>query len=128
MTISTRKGKFEFMEQIVITIVGFLLSLLSGLILFKLNSISRRLDRQDDRIDVLFANLADCKKDCDRNTVSKEDWVRSEGYTRQKIEQMTDAVMELNGKVKIIEQVPELVGKITREIVAHLKSGGFAND
>jgi hypothetical protein len=118
-----------------LAIVGCLISIIGTLIILYLQTIKKsictigdRLDRQDTRIDLAFKSLADCKIDCDRNTVSKEDWVRSEGYTRQKIEQMTNAVMELNGKVKIIEQVPELVGKVTREIILQLKSGGFAND
>ena len=105
-------------------IVGALLSLVGGLILFYLRSIKQCLDVYGKRTDLneqdiktLSLQVTTCKIDCQRTTVSKEDWVRSEGYTRTELKQISQAIANLSGKLEVTAKLPEICGKIAQQIV-----------
>jgi hypothetical protein len=122
-------------------IVGFLLSLVGGMIVFYLRSIKQfldgmgtRLDKQDNRIDASQAEVnrmarqfAECKVDCERNTVSKEDWVRSEGYTRKEIKSITTILHRMEGKLEVVERLPEICGQIARQVTEQALKGDSHN-
>jgi len=120
------------MNTPVITIIGVLISGMIGVLILYLRKIdskidkniedmTKRLDNHDTKIDQINVNFAACKIDCERNTVSKEDWVRSEGYTRTEIKKFTEVLGRIEGKLTIIERLPEITGQITRSIVEGLK-------
>ena len=105
-------------------VVGALLSLVGGLIIFYLRSIKqtlemygKRTDRNELDIKTLTNQVTTCKIDCNRTTVSKEDWVRSEGYTRTELKQISQAIANLSGKLEVTAKLPEICGKIAQQIV-----------
>lgn len=69
----------------------------------------------------LSAGFVACKQDCDRNTVSKEDWVRSEGYTRQALGRVSDQLSRMDGKLSVVEKLPEICGAIARQVGEQIK-------
>ena len=105
-------------------VVGSLLSIVGGLIIFYLRSIKqclhlydKRTDRTEDDIKVLANRITTCKVDCQRDTVTKEDWVRSEGYTRTELKQISQSIANLSGKLEVTAKLPEICGKIAQQIV-----------
>lgn len=123
---------------VVIALAAALLSIVGGLIILNLRSIKTcvrnfavRVDRQDSKIETtreelkkLYRDIASCKVDCDRNTVSKEDWVRSEGFTRREIKDIAGTLNRIEGKFGVVEKIPEICGGIVREVVTQLNNGG----
>lgn len=123
---------------LVSVIIGGCLAIVGSLIVFNLRSIksclssfTQRIDRQDiliekagDEVKGLTTNMSACKVDCDRNTVSKEDWVRSEGYTRKEIKELASTLNRIEGKITVVEKIPEICGGIVREVVTQLNNGG----
>ena len=119
------------------TIVGSLAALVGSLLVLFLRSIKQDLralcarnDKQDDLIaanrqglGAMTKQLSACKIDCQRVTVSKEDWVRSEGYTRHELKQVTAILHRLEGKLQVVEQLPEICGQIAREVAKQVKHG-----
>lgn len=115
-------------------IVGFLLSLVGGLIVFYLRSIKQfldgmgaRLDKQDNRIDAsqaevnrLARQFATCKIDSQREFVTAESFIKSESYTRKKLDKIAESFAALEGQLKVVEQLPKIVGQITREVVTQV--------
>jgi hypothetical protein len=112
------------MWPIVATVIGGILSLLNGLGLFALARLSKRLDNQDAKIDDINKRFTVCKVDCSQKTVTKEDWVRSEALTRQKLDTVAETMAKINGKLEIVQQLPDIAGRIAREVANALKSGG----
>ena len=123
---------------VVVIIAAALLSIVGSLIIFNLRSIKTcvhsfavRVDKQDIQIEKageelkkFYADLASCKVDCDRNTVSKEDWVRSEGFTRREIKEIAGTLHRIEGKFGIVEKIPEICGGIVREVITQLNNKG----
>ena len=117
---------------VAIVIIGALIGVIGAILILFLKKIdtkidqniedmSKRLDTHDEEIKQIHANFAACKIDCDRNTVNKEDWVRSEGYTRQEIKRLTDVLSRIEGKLSIIEKLPQITGQIVKSVVEELK-------
>jgi hypothetical protein len=113
---------------LITTIISAAATLVGGLILWNLNKLnenikllSDRQNGQDRELGILKDRLSVCKQDCDRQTVSKEDWVRSEGYTRQLLERLSTGMSRMEGSIQIIERIPEICGKIAREVAGHIR-------
>jgi biotin operon repressor len=123
----------DHLWEIALLVIGLLLSGIGTLLGMNLQSIkkciknlSERIDKQGYRIDEvekLGNQLAKCQVECTRNYVSKEDWVRSEALTRQKLGEVAETLARINGKLDVVEQLPNITGKIAREIAIALKSG-----
>ena len=123
---------------LVVVLAAALLSIVGSLIIVNLRSIKTcvrnfavRVDRQDSKIETtreelkkLYRDIASCKVDCDRNTVSKEDWVRSEGFTRKEIKEVAGTLNRIEGKISIVEKIPDICGGIVREVVTQLNHNG----
>jgi len=114
----------------VIAIVGMLVSIVGSLIIVNLHSIKSsvvklcdRLDRQDSKIGLVGAEQKDCKVDCERRFVSTELFLRETGYSRRAMEQLTSSVNRLEGKMTVVEQLPEIAGNIARQVVKEMKNG-----
>ena len=96
-------------------IVGSLLSIVSGLVVFYLRSIkqdlhlfSRRIDdhareiqSSKEKCSQLATEMARCKTDCQRQFVPTENFIRSESYTRQKLTNATGKKIRWAFKCKI---------------------------
>ena len=111
-----------------ISVAGILAAIISALLIFNLRSIREcltklngRIDDQDTRIAALNGRQTDCRAECDRNTVSKEDWVRSEGWTRSEIKQVMAAMNKLSGQLTVIEKLPQITGAIVKEVVREIQ-------
>jgi len=109
-------------------IFGILLSaaaaLIGALVLWNLRLLLKRLDGIDNRLDAVEAEqkgLIDRKSNCQRDFVSSEQWIRSERYTRDKLEAVAGTLSRLEGKFLVIEKLPEICGNIAREITTQLK-------
>ena len=117
-------------------IVGFLLSLVGGMIVFYLRSIKQfldgmntRLDKQDNRIEASQAEVnrmarqfAACKIDSQREFVTAESFIKSESYTRKKLDKIAESFAAMEGQLKVVEQLPKIIGQITREVVMQVKN------
>ncbi len=124
--------------NIVAVIAGSAAAIVGALIVLNLRSIksclrsfAQRIDRQDtqiekceDEVKTLNKNISVCKTDCDRTNVSKEDWVRSEGYTRKELKEVTTILNKLDGKLEVVSKLPEICGSIAREVAIQVKQGG----
>jgi len=120
-------------SAIVAIVFSTLASLVGALVLLNLQSISKcirgltgRVDKHDDELKDVRQVMSTCKVDCDRNTVSKEDWVRSEGYTRRGIEKLSEQMAGLDGKMCVVEKLPEIAGTIARSVAQEMKKGDRA--
>ena len=120
--------------SVVAVLVGGCISVVGALIVLNLRSIKKciaslgeRIDKQDDKIEKFetgvnqfYRDMTACKVDCDRTNVSKEDWVRSDAFTRQKLDNLADTLNRMNGKLQVIQKLPEICGNIAREIAAQI--------
>lgn len=117
------------MWPVIATVIGSILSLMNGIVLFNLKRVTDRLDKQDAAIaavskdNVEFAAvLANCKIDCHRNFVTGEAFLRETGFMRRTLETQTASLNRMEGQLTITEKLPEIVGEISRSIVREMKN------
>jgi hypothetical protein len=120
--------------ELVLTIIGLLLCGIGSLVAMNYASMKKsvgnlsqqiakldvRLDKQDDRVEACekFSDkLAACQVECVRTFVSKEDWVRSEAFTRVKLDDVAMTLSRVEGKLDIVNKLPEIAGSVAREIL-----------
>jgi hypothetical protein len=115
---------------LVAVLVGGCLAIVGSLIVLNLRSIKNCLRNQDKQIeraqdDVRQQqnNLTTCKIDCDRNFVKAEVFLRETGFARRALEGLTASVNRLDGKLTVVEKLPQICGDISREIVKEMKNG-----
>jgi hypothetical protein len=65
--------------------------------------------------------IANCRTDCDRNRVSKEDWVRELGYTRQLGERQIATMAKIEAKLDIMQQLPDIAGQIAKSVADKMR-------
>ncbi len=113
---------------IVATMVSGLAAIVGALVILNLRSLSACIKEikgkqahQNGEMQKLSDKFAACKQDCDRNTVSKEDWVRSEGYTRRGIDKLSQQLAEMDGGWSIVDRLPEICSRVARETAKELK-------
>lgn len=119
---------------LVLTLIGLLLAAIGYLVNRNYTAINRRIgyivddikktaeqiDKQNDRIDEVEkfgSQLAACQVECTRNYVSKEDWVRSEAFTRNKLDGVSETLSRMEGKLDVVGRMPEIAAAVAREIV-----------
>ena len=102
-------------------ILGAAATICSSMVLFNLRSMIRRIEKVETAQTVMANQFIACKVDCDRNTVSKEDWVRSEGYTRSGIDKLSMQLAGLDGKLTVVEKLPEICERIARGVAKQIK-------
>ena len=117
-------------------VVGFLATIASGLVLFYLRDIkqsllalSGRIDKQDAEINHSINQVAElsqkmsiCKVDCERQFVTAENFIRSESYTRKKLDGIAESFAALQGEIKVAARLPEMAGAVAREILNHMNN------
>ena len=104
---------------VIAIVISILAGLVGTLVLFNLNNIkscmekiSNKVDKHDGRIETVERSVSDLKVDIQRNTVSKEDWVRSEGYTRKELKDVSATLSRLEGKMDVVNRLPEISAEI----------------
>lgn len=106
-------------------------AIVSGLVLYNLNTFSNRLTQTEQSIKDLAikqqADLklvsekqSDCKVDCTREFVAAEAFVRSSAYDRQKIDQISDTLNRMAGNMAVIEKLPQISGEIAANITKQI--------
>ena len=122
---------------VVAIIAAALLAIVGSLIVLNLRSIkscirsfTQRVDKQDNQIEKakddmksLGKDFTKCKVDCERSFVSAELFLRETGFTRRSIETLNQSVNRMEGKLTVVEKLPQICGDISREIVKEMKNG-----
>lgn len=116
---------------IVATIIGALITLVGTLIVIYLRAIkadlanmAERTNSQDTRIDNALTKMAACKENCRDNFVNKEDWLREVGHGRNQLDNLNQTLSRIDGKMSIMEKLPEICGTIAKEITSQIKLSG----
>lgn len=68
--------------------------------------------------------MSSCKIDCQRTNVSKEDWVRSEGYTRRELKEVTTVLNRIEGRLDITNKLPQVCADIAGQVVSQMQKKG----
>jgi len=105
-------------------VLGLAATIIGGLVLYNLKGLKSYIDKLDTRMDRLESRqhaLSTHKQDCQREFVSAEAWIRSESFTRHKLDGIADAVAKLAGSMKVIEQMPQICGQIARDMLREMK-------
>lgn len=89
-----------------------------------------KLDKHADLIATAQNTMANCKTDCHREFVPSESFVRSEAYTRHKLDDLVKVISDLASSVRLAEKMPEIAGNIAREIAKQVNknSGDTTNE
>jgi len=104
-------------------LVSGCLAIVGSLIALYLRSIKHCQDKQAESAQGLQTKFANCKIDCDRTFVKAEVFLRETGFTRRALEGLIASVNRLEGKLTIVDQLPNICGDISREIVKEMKNG-----
>ena len=115
---------------LVAVLVGGCLTIVSSLIVLNLRSIKHCLRNQDKQVDKTQAdvkqlqiNFMNCKIDCDRTFVQSEVFLRETGFARRALESLTASINCLDGKLTVVEKLPQICGDISKAIVKEMKNG-----
>ena len=91
---------------IVSSVLGCLASVLSGLVLWNLKTISNRQDRHDERMDRLEDEQKQLAVSCRQDYVDKVDFVRQVNKQEKTLEELVRMISTMQGSMKFIEQMP----------------------
>jgi len=108
-------------------IFGLLLSaaaaLIGGLVLYTLKTMSKRLDTQENRMNLIETEqkfLAGRKVDCQQEFVSIGAFLRETGYTRKQLDETLKGLTSLSGKLEVVNQLPQIAGQIAAQTVKEM--------
>lgn len=114
--------------QVVLTVVLAAVGVVGLLIVLNLRTIKEcvrsfgaRLDKQDEKIDTIAASQITCQKECTSQFVDKVDWIRNVNKQERTLDTLTTMVSEINGSMKVIEQMPKIAGEIARQVAQEIK-------
>lgn len=114
----------QLIVQLVSIVLGAAATLTCGVMLMYLKGIKATIDSHATRMsafDKQLQNLSVRTAEYATDFVVKEDWVRSEGYTRKELKDITATLSRMEGKLDVTEKLPEICGQIAREIVKQSK-------
>ena len=100
--------------------IGGIIALANGLILHALSRLAKRLDDHESRISAMGDRLSQCRLDSRRDLTSKEDWIRSEGYTRRELKQVSETLLRLEGHITVVDKLPQICADIAGHVVERL--------
>ena len=116
--------------SVIVSIFGLVIATVNVWMIYALRNLSAEIKENKKTLTIdlkettrRVESLEQRKTDCQRDFVSSEAWVRSEGYTRHKLDQLIESVATMAGSLKIVEQLPQIMGQITREIFKAAKEG-----
>jgi septal ring factor EnvC (AmiA/AmiB activator) len=126
---------------LITTIISAAAALVGGMILWNLNKLNENIrnlaDRQtgqEKELGLIRDRMSTCRaehdrilsatlQDLDREKVSKEDWIRSEAYTRAKIDGFGTSLATIAANVESLKQLPHQIAVAVREAVTAAKGG-----
>jgi septal ring factor EnvC (AmiA/AmiB activator) len=126
---------------LITTILSAAAALVGGMILWNLNKLNENIrnlaDRQtgqEKELGLIRDRMSTCRaehdrilsatlQDLDREKVSKEDWIRSEAYTRAKIDGFGTSLATIAANVESLKQLPHQIAVAVREAVTAAKGG-----
>lgn len=118
------------METIVASIIGAVIVVVGSLIVLNLRTIKhcvrgadQKINKAEDDVKTIQTDFAKCKVDCGRTFVDKELFLRETGFTRRSLEKVTASVNRIEGKLTIVEQLPQIVGDVSKNIVKEMRNG-----
>lgn len=119
------------MWTIVASIVGAAIVIVGSLIVLNLRSIKHcvkgvdnRITKTEGKVESVQLNFAACQVNCERTFVPKEAFLRETGFQRRSLDNLTAGMNRLEGKLTVVEQLPKIVGDISREVVKEMNKGG----
>jgi uncharacterized protein YoxC len=111
---------------IIATIASLFTGIVGGLMIFNLNAlksvisdVKTRQQIADEKIDKLIER----KNICNQDYVGKVEYIRSSNGLEDGMKDLIKAVSALSGSMKVMEQMPEICGSITRNVIRELKEG-----
>jgi len=135
--------------EILLVILGAVVSLATSLIIYNLRVISRQIAAQDNKIkeqntkikeqNIMISSVADdikktaedlasCKDQCRQQFVDKVDYIREVTKLERMANETIKLLSELNGTFKasmaVIDKMPELCASVASQVVAQMKSHG----
>ena len=115
---------------IIASIIGAAIIVVGTLIVLNLRSIKhgvrgvdQRVNKSEDNVKNLQLGFSACKIDCERSFVDKELFLRETGFTRRTLENVTAAVNRLDGKLTVVEKLPQICSDISRSIIKEMNNG-----
>lgn len=119
---------------IIASIIGAAIIVVGTLIVLNLRSIKhgvrgvdQRVNKTEDNVKNVQLGFSACKVDCERTFVDKELFLRETGFTRRSLENLNASVNRLDGKLTVVEKLPQICGDISREIVKEMRNGQNGN-
>lgn len=115
---------------IVASIIGAAIVVVGSLIVLNLRSIKhcvrgvdQKINKAEDDVKTMQTDFATCKVDCERTFINKELFLRETGFQRRTLEILNASVNKLDGKLTVVEKLPQICGDISREIVKEMRNG-----
>jgi len=115
------------MWTIVASVAGAAIVVVGTLIVLNLRSIKDSVGKAEGSVENLKNKQVACKVDCERTFVDKELFLRETGFARRSLENLNASVNRLDGKLTVVEKLPQICGDISREIVKEMRNGQNGN-
>ena len=118
-----------FVASGIAAIPGILAAIISGLVLRnqklqdeRYQALKNHVQRHDDDIREIGQLLRDKDSDIAIRYVNTEVFLRETGFARRTLEHLTSAVSNLDGKLTVVDKLPQICGDISRAIVREMKN------
>jgi len=125
--LQTKTDEDEIMWTIVASVAGAAIVVVGTLIVLNLRSIKDSVGKAEGSVENLKNKQVACKVDCERTFVDKELFLRETGFARRSLENLNASVNRLDGKLTVVEKLPQICGDISREIVKEMRNGQNGN-
>lgn len=112
---------------IIASVAGLFAGTIGALILYNLQMLKASLTDIIKRQDAQAAEikqLMERRQTCQQDFVGKVEYIRSTNTLETGMKDLTKAVAELAGTMKVIEQMPKICGAIARDIVKEMQNNG----
>jgi len=109
---------------VIATIASLFTGLVGALMIYNLNSLKAVIEdvKSKQRIqDAKIDKLVERKNLCSQDYVGKVEYIRTANGLEDGMKELVKAVAEMNGSLKVMEQMPQICGAITRNIIQEMK-------
>lgn len=122
--------KFAEVWPIIATIVGVASGVCTAALWFSINSLKESIKATSEQQSIdrkavsdLKDSMVVCRRECDDNYASKEDYLREAGYTRRFQEIQIASMAKIEARLDIVQQLPEIAGQVAKAVVVEMKRG-----
>jgi len=105
--------------QILSLLLSAAAALIGTLVLYNLNTINKRVEK----LETDSQKYSDRKAECQREFVDLEQWLRSESYTRARLDDLVKSYGSLAGSFGVLEQLPNICANVVREVIKETRGG-----